>query len=314
MDDDNNKSNKWNLSLNDMGRSLTLFAVFMGYALFTYFKTKNIFLIFNFVYIGSSIALGLFLINGAPRKLIPTIRRIILFLIGIYLLVYVGFIRTENMQMEGFFFYLFGGIFAGSTIHYLIAKIFGPIIFGRGFCGWACWIVMIFELLPYKKSRGRIKNLGIVKYIVLFLSFGIVLYFWNRGYTIYNYPEREILWFVVGLLLYYLSGIILAFAFNDNRAFCKYLCPIPPIQNILGRFSLIKMSIDKDKCVDCGLCEKNCPMDIKLLDYKNENKRILSTECILCSTCSSVCPKHAISTKIKFDFGKDILNYKIDKK
>ncbi|UXM84414.1 4Fe-4S binding protein [Methanococcus aeolicus] len=305
---------EWNLSFKNTVVSIIIFLVFMGYAVFTYFKTKNIFLIFNFAYIGGSVALGLFLIQGAPRKLIPTIRRTILFLVGIYLLLYVGIIKTENMQIEGFFFYLFGGIFAGSTIHYLIAKIFGPIIFGRGFCGWGCWIVMIFELLPYKKSSGRIKNLGIFRYIVLFLSFGIVFYFWDSSYTIYNYPEREILWFVVGLSLYYLSGIVLAFAFKDNRAFCKYLCPIPPIQKILGRFALIKISIDNDKCVDCGLCEENCPMDIKLLDYKNENKRILSTECILCSTCSSVCPKHAIDTKIKFDFGKDILKHKNDKK
>ena len=305
-----NKKEEWNLSLKNLGAPLIIFAVFISYALLTYFKTGDIFLIINFAYIGGSAALGVFLINGAPKKLTPTIRRTILFLIGFYLLVYIGFIRIEDMQMEGFFFYLFGGIFAGSTIHYLIAKIFGPIIFGRGFCGWACWIVMVLELLPYKKSSGRIKNLGILRYVVLLLSFSIVLYFWNSGYTIYNNPEREILWFVVGLSLYYLSGIILAFVFKDNRAFCKYLCPIPPIQKILGRFALLKVSIDEDKCVDCGLCEKNCPMDIKLLDYKRENKRVLSTECILCRTCSAVCPKQAINEKPKFDFGKDILNYK----
>ena len=31
--------------------------------------------------------------------------------------------------------------------------------------------------------------------------------------------------FLAGNALYYIAGIALAFAFKDNRAFCKYLCP-----------------------------------------------------------------------------------------
>ncbi|SHK60449.1 4Fe-4S binding protein [Tepidibacter formicigenes] len=74
--------------------------------------------------------------------------------------------------------------------------------------------------------------------------------------------------------------------------------------------SLLKVEIEKDKCIDCKLCEKNCPMDIKLIDYKNENKRILSTECILCKTCINVCPKKAIRVTKGFDFDfKEKLNY-----
>jgi|GEM_PF-3704056 len=40
---------------------------------------------------------------------------------------------------------------------------------------------------------------------------------------------------------------------------------------------------DPDKCSDCSKCENVCPMDIKLLEYKNNNRQILSTECIWCS-------------------------------
>ncbi|EHP89124.1 4Fe-4S binding protein [Methanotorris formicicus] len=195
-------------------------------------------------------------------------------------------------------------------IHYLIAKIFGTAIFGRGFCGWGCWIAMILEVLPYKNPSGRVKNLGILRYIVFLLSLGIVLYFWKCGYTIYGSRDKELLWFIVGLAIYYSFGISMAFLFKDNRAFCKYFCPIPVLQKILGRFALLKISIDKNKCINCGLCEKNCPMDIKLLDYKNKGKRVLSTECILCTTCMGVCPKSAIDVKVKFDFGEEILGYR----
>ena len=301
---------EWNLSFKNLVVPAIIFSVFFTYGFWIYLKSGNIFYILNFSYIGGSIALGSFFMSSAPKKLRPLFRRIVLFLIGIYLVVFVGLYLGENMQIEGFFFYLLGGIFSGVMIHYLIAKVFGPLIFGRGFCGWGCWIAMILELLPYKKPSGRIKNLGIIRYIVLLLSFGIVFYFWNSGYTIYGFKSRELLWFIVGLVIYYLFGITMAFIFKDNRAFCKYLCPIPPIQKILGRFALLKVSIDKDKCIGCGLCEKNCPMDIKLLDYKNKGKRVLSTECILCTTCLNICPKDAININPKFDFGEDILKYK----
>ncbi|MCD6569918.1 MAG: 4Fe-4S binding protein [Deltaproteobacteria bacterium] len=156
--------------------------------------------------------------------------------------------------------------------------------------------------------------MGIFRYIHFFLSLGLVLYFWVILGTrdIYEHSSTEIYWLAIGNLAYYLIAIFLAFILKDNRAFCKYVCPIPTMQKITSRFALTKISIDKDKCVDCHLCEKHCPMDIKLLSYKNEGKRNLSTECIICATCANVCPKDAIKLTMKFDFGNLIeeLNYK----
>ncbi|HBQ87661.1 MAG TPA: 4Fe-4S ferredoxin, partial [Syntrophomonas sp.] len=54
----------------------------------------------------------------------------------------------------------------------------------------------------------------------------------------------------------------LACSLKDNRAFCKYICPIPVFQKATSRFALLKIKIDPDKCVDCGKCEKVCPMDV----------------------------------------------------
>lgn len=62
-------------------------------------------------------------------------------------LVYLGFLCRENMQIEGFWYYLFLGVFEAATIHYVVAKIFGPLLFGRGWCGYACWTAMVLDLL-----------------------------------------------------------------------------------------------------------------------------------------------------------------------
>lgn len=55
-------------------------------------------------------------------------------------------------------------------------------------------------------------------------------------------------------------------------------------------------------------------MDIKLLSYSQENKRITSSECIQCLNCATVCPVDAIKMSSGIDFGiKDHLNYYIEK-
>lgn len=55
-------------------------------------------------------------------------------------------------------------------------------------------------------------------------------------------------------------------------------------------------TVDNDKCVGCGLCEKNCPYFAINL---NENKKISFDEskCFRCGLCASKCPTHAIRFK-----------------
>ena len=74
---------------------------------------------------------------------------------ALYMFIYLGILSRENMQIEGFWYYLFLGVFEAATIHYVVAKIAGPLLFGRGWCGYACWTAMILDLLPYKTPAGR---------------------------------------------------------------------------------------------------------------------------------------------------------------
>ncbi len=301
-----NKNNQWKISFDTLKLPLIFIIVFYSIAIWRFLATGKIFYIYNFVYIGTSIAFGIFLQDALPKIYISWGRRISQILIGTYMIGYVGIIHYENMQLEGFFFYLLNGLFAGATLHYFLAKIVGVAILNRGWCSWACWTTMILDILPWKKSKGRYKKFGIIRYLHFFLSFSLVFYFWFviKQQNIYNKQITEIYWLATGNAIYYTIAIILAVILKDNRAFCKYVCPIPTFQKIFSRFALLKVKIDNDKCTECGLCEKNCPMNIKLLDYKRKNERILSTECIMCSTCSNVCPHEAVKFTFGFDCGK----------
>lgn len=246
----------------------------------------NIFYLFNFSYIGISIALGIFLFI----KKYNYARRVTQLLVGLYMLIYLGLICNENMQIEGFWYYLFTGVFEAATIHYAVAKIFGPIIFGRGWCGYACWTAMVLDFLPYKTPKEPRKNIGWIRYFtfVISLIFVAALFLSKVGNL-----ERIMFWsFIVGNILYYAIGIILAYLFKDNRAFCKYICPVTVFLKPMSYFALLRIKCDESKCVSCGKCKQICPMNVDVTD--NSRKRKNGTECILCFECKNNCPKNAL--------------------
>jgi ferredoxin-type protein NapH len=265
-----------------------------------------------FGYIGTSLGVGLGLYAALPKKKKQTGRKLTLFLIGGALLVFMGLLQSENMQIEWVFFSILAGIGGGALTHYLIAKIFGPILFGRLWCGWACWTLMILDLLPHPRSKGRIPGKwGWLRYAHFALSLGLVLILWfgfNYQEHIYFGSVTGMYWMIVGNALYYLVGISLAFILKDNRAFCKYVCPITVFLKTTCRFSLLKVEGDREKCTECGTCVRVCPMDIRVMDYTQDGQRVLSTECTVCQTCVTACPSDALKLSFGFDLGgKELL-------
>ncbi len=272
--------------LKKYGLSMGILAIFEAVAVTLWLTKDNLFYLFNFTYIGGSIALGMVLFARNFKHA----RRVVQLLVGLYMLVYLGIICNENMQLEGFWYYLFTGVFEAATIHYAVAKIFGPLLFGRGWCGYACWTAMVLDFLPYKTPRQPRKKLGWIRYIVFAASLIFVasLFLANVGGL-----EKIMFWaFLVGNVLYYGVGIALAFAFQDNRAFCKYICPITVFLKPMSYFSLTRITCDESKCVSCGKCKKVCSMNVDMTD--NNRNRKNGTECILCMECVKACPKDAL--------------------
>lgn len=266
--------------------ALVFLAVFECVAVTLWLALGNIFYLFNFSYIGASVALGLYLLSCGNAHA----RRAVQLLVGLYMLVYLGFICGENMQIEGFWYYLFTGSFEAATIHYAVAKIFGPLLFGRGWCGYACWTAMVLDFLPYKVPERPRSSIGWLRYVTFAASLIFVasLFLMGAGDL-----ERIMFWaFVIGNAAYYLVGIALAFHFRDNRAFCKYLCPVTVFLKPMSYFSRVRVTCDKSKCVSCGACRRACPMNVDVTD--NSRRRKNGTECILCMECVRACPRKAL--------------------
>ncbi len=64
--------------------------------------------------------------------------------------------------------------------------------------------------------------------------------------------------------------------------------------------SLLQFKIDKDKCIGCGMCAKNCPADaITRTDYIAPGHKLASfaidpKKCVKCGACMEKCKPHAI--------------------
>ena len=232
--------------------------IFETVAISLFISTKNLFYLLNFNYIGICISIGMYLMSHK----VTYARNFVQLAVGLYMLVYLGIICRENMQIEGFWYYLFLGVFEAATIHYFVAKIAGPLFFGRGWCGYACWTGMILDLLPYKIPKSNRKKLGWIRYITFLLS-----------------------------LIYVFS----LFIFKDNRTFCKYICPVTIFLKPASYFSYLRVKCDHSKCINCKKCINKCPMNVDMLD--DSRKRINGTECILCCNCIRECPKNALDLK-----------------
>ena len=267
--------------------SILLFALFEVVAIVLWLWKDNVFYLLNFTYIGGCLAFGTALFTAEK----PHTRHFVQLAVGSYMLVYLGIISRENMQIEGFWYYLFLGVFEAATIHYAIAKIFGPLLFGRGWCGYACWTAMVLDFLPYKKPRKpRIEKLGILRYVMFALSFTLVA---SLFLTHVAHLEKIMFYlFLIGNLLYYGVGIALAYIFKDNRAFCKYVCPITVFLKPMSYYSLLRVHCDESKCIHCGKCLRACPMDVEV--NKESRTRKNGTECILCYECTKACPVKAL--------------------
>ena len=265
---------------------LMLWFFFEAVAVTLWLTLNNLFYLFNFSYIGTCLAIGITLYI----KRVKYARNLVQFAVGLYMLLYLGILSNENMQIEGFWYYLFLGVFEAAVIHYAVAKIMGPFLFGRGWCGYACWTAMILDILPYKEPQQPRRNLGFIRYIVFISSLLFI-----GALFVFHVPNMQrimFISFIVGNILYYAVGIGLAFAFKDNRAFCKYICPITVFLKPASYYSLVRVKTDVEKCVSCGKCKKICPMNVDVTDPSRS--RLNGTECILCFKCIDECPKKAL--------------------
>ena len=220
-----------------------------------------------------------------------------------FALYYWGFhfiFRQTNLQLSQVVFNLAAGVFAGAVVHVAVAKAFGPLLFGRGFCGWACWNAAVFDLLPIKKVKKKSpesEKYYVYKHIVLAFTLALPLVLIWLGLN-FQQPLAQFKWLLIENAAIYVTGIALAFWLGDRRAFCKYVCPAGALMTMASPRSILKVEKNHLKCNKCRRCEEVCPMDVPVFNYINAGQRVNHPECILCAECVKHCPKNCLTIGI----------------
>ena len=178
------------------------------------------------------------------------------------------------------------------------------LIVGRIFCGFACPIGALQELISKINFKSDLKAQEKVKYriedssklpsivrriflgiLVIMAVFGDILFLETisplTGFFIFRSP------FTLTLLIPLVSLIVVSIiSIFVYRPWCRYLCPFGAFSSLCGRISKIKYHRTED-CTDCGLCEKICPTQ----EASAGSKR---NECYFCNRCIEICPNDAI--------------------
>ncbi|MDQ7825403.1 MAG: 4Fe-4S binding protein [Candidatus Eremiobacteraeota bacterium] len=86
-------------------------------------------------------------------------------------------------------------------------------------------------------------------------------------------------------------GLFLVLMVFISRPFCRTFCPLGALYALTSRLALIRLTFDQDACVNCGICDKACPVELDV------RKEIGGAECIACGDCIAACPKSALRRK-----------------
>lgn len=89
------------------------------------------------------------------------------------------------------------------------------------------------------------------------------------------------------------SGLVLVgvCVWGWGRIFCNLFCPVGMILGALSRRPVVRIRLDAETCVKCGLCAKACKANC--IDV--QTGRVDETRCIRCFNCLAACRKEAIS-------------------
>jgi polyferredoxin len=200
------------------------------------------------------------------------------------------------------------GIISGGLVVFALLFI-SSLVLGRLWCGYLCPSGGLQEIFNLALKRPlRTKKLDWLKYLVFIGIYGsIALAIWSAGglktVDLLYRTQNGISILVAGGIIAFLGPVIIITIFVlifGKRGMCHTFCPIA-VMLIIGRkirnlvrWPALHLEAEKDRCIDCKKCTKECPMSLDVNDMVHQGT-MEQAECILCGSCVDTCPKGVIS-------------------
>ena len=200
------------------------------------------------------------------------------------------------------------GIISGGLVVFALLFL-SSLVLGRLWCGYLCPSGGLQEIFNLALKRPlRTKKLDWLKYLVFIGIYGsIALAIWSAGglktVDLLYRTQNGISILAAGGIIAFLGPVIIITIFVlifGKRGMCHTFCPIA-VMLIIGRqirnlvrWPALHLEAEKDRCIDCKKCTKECPMSLDVNDMVHQGT-MEQAECILCGSCVDTCPKGVIS-------------------
>ena len=196
-----------------------------------------------------------------------------------------------------------GKTVVGTMVWCLPILIGFAVIRGRAFCGWACPVNLLGEVVDWlrKKLKLKVSEMPIPRIAKPIIALAVLLLSAITSIPVFE-SFSPIGAFSRGLLFGSLLGvwtivaIIVAELFWGHRIWCRSLCPLGGFYQVVGTVGLVRVKIDNDACIKCNKCKGACLVDSAVLDaaIAGETDRVDSGDCMVCGKCIDACPSNAL--------------------
>lgn len=221
-----------------------------------------------------------------------------------------GFLPISSM-MNAYYFLLTGDIHnahpAGFFIFLAIVAV--SLAFGKAFCSWLCPVGFLSEMVGEfgeKVTKKLFKRkltvpkfldypLRSLKYLLLlFFVYAIFFamtalslkFFLDTPYNLVSDVKMYYFFAQISPLALWIIVILFVVSIFIRNFWCRYLCPYGALLGLTGLLSPFKIKRNSTTCIDCSLCTKACPNNIKV----EKVRFVISDECTSCLSCVDACP------------------------
>ncbi len=91
--------------------------------------------------------------------------------------------------------------------------------------------------------------------------------------------------------------IVIVMSWIKGRLYCNTICPVGTLLGYISKISLVKIRINEEECLSCGICAKEC----KSSCIDTDNKTVDTSRCVVCFDCIPSCPTEGITFSNSWD-------------
>ena len=190
------------------------------------------------------------------------------------------------------------------------------LVMGKAWCSYACFFGGIEEGFAAIAKRRRLHRfvtrfgpqLRLIPWAILIFVVLLSAAIFEPVYCMWLCPFKAVTEFPavrnvetaiqMGVFVALFVGLVVVLPYlTKKRTQCGFFCPFGAFQSLFNKINLFEIRFNREKCVDCTLCQTSCPTVALSKDSIREGKTLLN--CMKCGACVDACKKDAAVWHIK---------------